>query len=108
MELHRCASQKQSQLLFCRTVEVSSKWQPNTHRFDSPELAHPLKVSLTGHSLSCQFCGNISGMHVHHNECTQGLALQLAQLASHLVHDLYMPTLIIVCVYVYVLCCAVP
>ena len=53
-----------------------------------PELAHPFKVCFTGNTLICQLCGHIPGMHIHNNQSTQGLALQLAQLAPHLVDNL--------------------
>lgn len=54
-----------------------------------PELAHPLKVSLTGHTLRGQLGCHIPGVNVHNNESTQGFALQLAQLPPHLVHHLF-------------------
>ena len=57
---------------------------------NSPELAHPLKVSLAGDSLGCQLSGHIPSMHIYNNERTQSLTLQLAQLAPHLVDNLRM------------------
>lgn len=54
----------------------------------SPELAHPFKVGFSRDALCGQLSGHIPGMNVHHNEGTQGLPLQLAQLPSHLVYHL--------------------
>ena len=36
----------------------------------------------------CQLCGYIPSVHIHNNQSAQGLALQLAQLASDFVDDL--------------------